>query len=235
MDACTQEAQSISVSWDSPVKPILPHCLPSSQQSPSPRCTRPPTPLLPSPSAGHRRAVATADARTHNPGHVPAPPVHAPAVNRVRWARPPSGPRQPCGPTLPPLLRICQGQVSTLPNSEFLIMPNMVSPRRSGCTGRSWVAAAAGVSWSTRSGWGGGRGVMDGRGDRGGCSVSNGRGGRGVGGRGASGSAPRNALGEVGLGGRGGAGAAPCLLAAAPRGRGSVGKPVDLCSPCLPY
>lgn len=54
---------------------------------------------------------------------------------RVRWARsPPPGPRQPCGPTLPPLLRTCQGHVSTLPNSEFLIMPNMMSRGRSGRT-----------------------------------------------------------------------------------------------------
>lgn len=114
-----------------------------------------------------------AQSGTHSYPTCPSEP--APARIRVRWRRrPPAGPRQPCGPTLSPLLRTCQGHVSTLPNSEFLIMPNMVSPRRSRHTSGRGVAGAAG---------------RPGRPGR--TSTGDAKGGEG---RGASGSAPRNGV-----------------------------------------
>ena len=131
MDQCIQQAQPISLNWDSPLKPILSLCPPSSQQSPL------------------------------------------------------SGPQQPCGPTLPPLLRTCQGQVSTLPNSEFLIMPNMVPPRCAGRAGKrgvgetGWRSRREQSSGSSEGGWG----AEDGHGPYR---------------RRALGSAPQNAIGVAG-------------------------------------
>lgn len=94
-----------------------------------------------------------AESGTHNPEHIPAPPAPGEPLQQRSGCGgrgPSSAPRQPCGPTLSPLLRTCQGHVSTLPNSEFLIMPNMVSPRRSGHTSGLRSARVAGESGATR-------------------------------------------------------------------------------------
>lgn len=90
-----------------------------------------------------------AEAKTHNPGHIPVPPAPQNPLDQSAMRAPASGSRQPCGPTLPPVLRTCQGHVSTLPNSEFLIMPNMMSPRCSGHTSGRLVARTAGEPGAT--------------------------------------------------------------------------------------
>lgn len=114
-----------------------------------------------------------AESGTHNPEHIPAPPAPGEPLQQRSGCGgrgPSSAPQQPCGPTLSPLLRTCQGHVSTLPNSEFLIMPNMVSPRRSGHTSGLRSARVAGESWATRRvGAGGAEGAgRAGRRERGG-------------------------------------------------------------------
>lgn len=91
-----------------------------------------------------------AEAITHNPRHIPAPPAPQNPLRSEGGGGPASGSRQPCGPTLPPVLRTCQGHVSTLPNSEFLIMPSMMSLRCSGHTSGRLVAGTAGATGSNR-------------------------------------------------------------------------------------
>lgn len=130
---------SIATGYPSP-KATSPFCHPSSQQSPRPAVLDFPYFLLPNSRAGHWGAAPPVGAKTHIPEHSAVPPARQnPPPPPLRSGcggrcRPASGPRQPCGPTLPPLLRTCQGHVSTLPNSEFLIMPNMLRLRRSGRT-----------------------------------------------------------------------------------------------------
>lgn len=81
----------------------------------------------------HSKPPAVQGGPSRNAASVTVPPMaplhqFQPRPGRGRPRSPPSCPLQLSRPTLPPVLRICQGHVSTLPNSEFLIMPNMVTP-----------------------------------------------------------------------------------------------------------
>lgn len=163
-----------------------------------------------------------AESGTHNPEHIPAPPAPGEPLQQRSGCGgrgPSSAPRQPCGPTLSPLLRTCQGHVSTLPNSEFLIMPNMVSPRRSGHTSGLRSARVAGESGATRRvGAGGAEGA--GRAGR-----------RERGGRDSSGSHPRNALGRRAQEGRAGRGQGGAALSGLPAPGGPLGTGLGTCGP----
>jgi hypothetical protein len=126
-------------------------------------------PLLPRPCAGPQRAHLQQNPSSRS-GVRPTPPGPLnPLQPRPGWGwgrSPPSGPPQPYRPTLASVLRTCQGHVSTLPNSEFLIMPNMLSLWLSGRTGgRGWPASKAARSLrqraavaARREGWREGRG-----------------------------------------------------------------------------
>lgn len=168
MNDCIQQALSTSPHRDPPSQSAWLVCVPSSQQIPLPRGTGPLPSLLPSPVP--RPPQKSPRAIRHVLSHLPFRTLSSPDQDALP-AQPLSGPRQPSGPTLSPLLRTCQGHVSTLPNSEFLITPNMVSPRGSGhTTARGVAAAAAGATGGDRGSpgepalvarKGGGRGTSD--------------------------------------------------------------------------
>lgn len=133
---------------DSSLKAISPLCPPSSQQSPQPAA-----PYFPFTSSFPVHVLGTGGpCLPQKPkrtfwGHTAVPPARQnPLQPRCVGGGPASGTRQPCGPTLPPLLRTCQGHVSTLPNSEFLITPSMVRLRPSGRTCGLGAARAAGAN-----------------------------------------------------------------------------------------